>query len=106
MRLALAALVAGCAEPAEAPAIDPEWQLVQRPYGLALVRTVAPVVVRCRPEFAVPGEVVTVEIAVPQKLSKQAKEALEQYAEAMKSEDPREELLQRAARAPRIEPEP
>ena len=49
---------------------------------------------------------VTVEIAVPQKLSKQAKEALEQYAEAMKSEDPREELLQRAARAPRIEPEP
>jgi len=52
------------------------------------------------------SSVVTVEIAVPQKLSKQAKEALEQYAEAMKSEDPREELLQRAARAPRIEPEP
>lgn len=49
---------------------------------------------------------VTVEIAVPQKLSKRAKEALEQFADAMQEHDPREELLQRAARAPRIEPEP
>ena len=49
---------------------------------------------------------VTIEIAVPQKLTKAAKEALEQYADAMKDEDPREDLLQRAARAPRIEPEP
>ena len=49
---------------------------------------------------------VTVEIAVPQKLNKQAKQALEDFATAMKDEDPREDLLQRAARAPRIEPEP
>lgn len=49
---------------------------------------------------------VTIEIAVPQKLSKQAKQALEDFATAMKDEDPREELLARAARAPRIEPEP
>ena len=54
-----------------------------------------------------PGDLlVTIEIAVPQKLNKSAKEALEQYAEAMKGEDPREDLLKRAARAPRIEPEP
>lgn len=49
---------------------------------------------------------VTIEIAVPQKVSKAAKEALETFAAAMKDDDPREELLQRAARAPRIEPEP
>lgn len=49
---------------------------------------------------------VTVEIAVPQKLNKRAKEALEAFAEAMQEDDPREELLQRAAKAPRIEPEP
>ena len=49
---------------------------------------------------------VTVEIAVPQKLNKRAKEALEAFADAMQDDDPREELLQRAARAPRIEPEP
>lgn len=49
---------------------------------------------------------VTVEIAVPQKLSKQAREALEGYLEATASDNPRDELLARAARAPRIEPEP
>ncbi len=49
---------------------------------------------------------VTIEIAVPHKLPKAAREALEQYAEAVKSENPRDELLERAARAPRIEPEP
>jgi molecular chaperone DnaJ len=49
---------------------------------------------------------VTVEIAVPLKLSKQAREALEAYAEATTDDDPRDELLARAARAPRIEPEP
>ena len=48
---------------------------------------------------------VTVEIAVPHKLSKQAREALEAFAEATASDDPRDELLERAARAPRIEPE-
>lgn len=48
---------------------------------------------------------VTVEIAVPHKLSKQAREALEQYAAATAEDDPRDELLARAARAPRIEPE-
>lgn len=48
---------------------------------------------------------VTVEIAVPHKLHRKAREALEAFAEAMRDEDPREELLQRAARAPRIEPE-
>lgn len=54
-----------------------------------------------------PGDLlVTVEISVPQKLSKQAKQALEDFAVATKDEDPREDLLQRAARAPRIEPEP
>jgi molecular chaperone DnaJ len=49
---------------------------------------------------------VTIEIAVPHKLSKQAREALEQYTQATADEDPRDELLARAARAPRIEPEP
>ena len=49
---------------------------------------------------------VTVEIAVPQKLSRQAKEALEAFVAATADEDPRDDLLQRAARAPRIEPEP
>ena len=49
---------------------------------------------------------VTVEIAVPQKLSKPAREALEAYAEATADDNPRDELLERAARAPRIEPEP
>ncbi len=50
--------------------------------------------------------VVTVEIAVPHKLSKQARQALEEYAKATEGDDPRAELLERAARAPRIEPEP
>ncbi len=48
---------------------------------------------------------VTVEIAVPHKLSKKAKEALEAFATAMADEDPREELLRRAASAPRINPD-
>ena len=48
---------------------------------------------------------VTVEIAVPHKLTKQAKEALEQFAEATAAENPRDELLKRAASAPRINPE-
>jgi molecular chaperone DnaJ len=48
---------------------------------------------------------VTVEIAVPQKLSKPAREALEAYHEAMKDIDPREDLLKRAAAAPRIDPD-
>lgn len=48
---------------------------------------------------------VTVEIAVPHKLSKTAREALQTYAEATAEDDPRDELLARAARAPRIEPE-
>ena len=49
---------------------------------------------------------VTVDIAVPHKLSKQAREALEQYMAATADDDPRDDLLARAARAPRIEPEP
>lgn len=49
---------------------------------------------------------VTVEIAVPHKLPKRAREALEEFAQHMADEDPRAELLERAARAPRIEPEP
>ena len=48
---------------------------------------------------------VTVEIAVPQKLSKQAREALEAYQAAMADIDPREDLLKRAAAAPRIDPD-
>lgn len=48
---------------------------------------------------------VTVEIAVPHKLTKQAKEALEQFAEATAADNPRDELLKRAASAPRITPE-
>lgn len=48
---------------------------------------------------------VTVEIAVPHRLSKQAREALETYAEVTIDDDPRDELLARAARAPRIEPD-
>ena len=49
------------------------------------------------------GEVViTVEIAIPQKLSKAAKTALEEFAEATSSEHPRTEFLERAASAPRI----
>ncbi len=47
---------------------------------------------------------VTVEIAVPQKLSKSAKKALEEFAEQL-DDDPRDELLQRAASAPRIDPD-
>ena len=49
---------------------------------------------------------VTVEIAVPQKLTKRAKEALEAFAAATIDDDPRAALLERAAKAPRIEPEP
>ncbi len=49
---------------------------------------------------------VTVEIAVPHRLPKHAREALEAYAQAMQDENPRADLLERAARAPRIEPEP
>lgn len=49
---------------------------------------------------------VTVEIAIPHKISKAAREALEQYAHATSTDDPRAELLERAQRAPRIEPEP
>lgn len=48
---------------------------------------------------------VTVEIAVPHKLSKAAREALEAFAAETADDDPRDELLARAARAPRIEPE-
>ena len=48
---------------------------------------------------------VTVEIAVPQKLSRAAKAALEDFQKATSQDDPRAELLQRAASAPRIEPE-
>lgn len=48
---------------------------------------------------------VTVEIAVPQKLSRVAKAALEDFQKATSQDDPRAELLQRAASAPRIEPE-
>ena len=48
---------------------------------------------------------VTVEIAVPQKLSKAAKEALEVFATAMEDEDPRADLLKRANAAPRINPD-
>jgi molecular chaperone DnaJ len=48
---------------------------------------------------------VTVEIAVPQKLSKPAREALEAYQIAMENIDPREDLLKRAAAAPRIDPD-
>ena len=49
---------------------------------------------------------VTVEIAIPHKISKAAREALEQYVDATSADDPRAELLERAQRAPRIEPEP
>lgn len=48
---------------------------------------------------------VTVEIAVPHKLSKAAREALEAYSQATADDDPRDDLLARAAKAPRIEPE-
>ncbi|MEN9710249.1 MAG: molecular chaperone DnaJ [Actinomycetota bacterium] len=48
---------------------------------------------------------VTVEIAVPHKLSKHAKEALEAFAAATADDDPRDELLARAAAAPRIDPD-
>jgi molecular chaperone DnaJ len=48
---------------------------------------------------------VTVEIAVPQKLSKAARSALEDFQKATENDDPRAELLARAAAAPRIEPE-
>lgn len=48
---------------------------------------------------------VTVEIAVPHKLSKAARVALEEYQAATAEHDPRAELLERAAAAPRIEPE-
>ena len=50
--------------------------------------------------------VVTVEIAVPHKLPKQARETLEEFARLTADADPRADLLERAARAPRIEPEP
>lgn len=48
---------------------------------------------------------VTVELAIPLKLSKSAKAALENFAKETESDDPRQELLARAASAPRIEPE-
>ena len=48
---------------------------------------------------------VTVEIAVPEKLSRQAKEALEAFAEATAEQHPRDEFIKRAASAPRIEPD-
>ncbi|MEY4323085.1 MAG: hypothetical protein RL410_866 [Actinomycetota bacterium] len=48
---------------------------------------------------------VTVEIAVPQKLSKAARAALEDFQSATADVDPREELLARAASAPRINPD-
>jgi molecular chaperone DnaJ len=46
--------------------------------------------------------VITVEIAVPQKLSKTAKAALQDFAKATEDEHPRTEFLERAASAPRI----
>lgn len=46
---------------------------------------------------------VTVELAIPLKLSKSAKAALESFAKETESDDPRQELLARAASAPRIE---
>lgn len=48
---------------------------------------------------------VTVELAIPTKLSKKAKAALENFAKETLEEDPREELLTRAASAPRINPD-
>ena len=48
---------------------------------------------------------VTVEIAVHKKLSKTAREALEEFAAATAEDDPREDLLKRAASAPRINPD-
>ncbi len=46
--------------------------------------------------------VITVEIAIPQKLSKAAKSALQEFADATSSENPRTAFLERAASAPRI----
>lgn len=48
---------------------------------------------------------VTVELAIPLKLSKQAKSALETFAKETENDDPREELLLKAASAPRINPD-
>ena len=48
---------------------------------------------------------VTVELAIPLKLSKSAKSALETFAKETAEDDPREELLARAASAPRINPD-
>ncbi len=48
---------------------------------------------------------VTVELAIPLKLSKQAKAALETFAQETANEDPRQELLAKAASAPRINPD-
>jgi molecular chaperone DnaJ len=48
---------------------------------------------------------VTVELAIPLKLSKQAKAALENFAKETENDDPREELLAKAASAPRITPD-
>jgi molecular chaperone DnaJ len=48
---------------------------------------------------------VTVELAIPLKLSKQAKSALETFAKETEGDDPREELLTKAASAPRINPD-
>jgi molecular chaperone DnaJ len=45
---------------------------------------------------------VTVEIAVPQKLTKAAREALEAYQKATSEDNLRADLLARAASAPRI----
>lgn len=48
---------------------------------------------------------VTVELAIPLKLSKQAKSALETFAKETENDDPRQELLEKAASAPRINPD-
>ncbi|MEN9693483.1 MAG: molecular chaperone DnaJ [Actinomycetota bacterium] len=48
---------------------------------------------------------VTVELAIPLKLSKSAKSALETFAKETAEDDPREELLAKAASAPRINPD-
>ncbi len=48
---------------------------------------------------------VTVELAIPVKLSKQAKSALESFAKETANDDPRKELLAKAASAPRINPD-
>ena len=48
---------------------------------------------------------VTVEIEIPRKLSREARDAMEAYQAATAKDDPRADLLARAAAAPRIEPD-